>query len=568
VWPAVVLVVLYWAYVLIMARLETGMFAQFMSLLVAIGVLLLLFAVWWLTNRRIRFIDRLSVFVAAVAAGVLAVLTQPASGRFPWLLQSLPWVLTIWAVGLVALRKASGPARRRGLLAAVLLSWGAFALFRVDGLRGDGQPVLRGRWSLTAEERYLAERAKSNGERSVNPLSADSLTLRPGDWPGFRGANREGVATEVRIATDWSTNRPKQLWHRRIGPGWSSAAVVDGRLFTQEQRGSVEAVVCLDADTGREIWAHEDTARFEDGQAGAGPRATPTFADGRVYALGATGILNCLDASTGERKWSHDIAAESDAQRPIWGFSSSPLVIEGMVIVFAGGDGDKGLLAYRADSGEPAWTVAAGQNSYSSPHRVQIDGKEMVLFVGERGLTAIDPVSGAVLWENRITTKKGMGQCLQPHPLGTAQVLVTSESDGIVRIDVERNGQNWASSRRWTSRSLKPTFNDFVVHEQSIYGFDGSIFCCVDAATGRRRWKEGRYGNGQVLLLADQALLLIVSEKGAVVLVAADPEEHKELGRFQGIEGKTWNHPAIAQGRLYVRNGEEMACYELGSIKP
>lgn len=337
--------------------------------------------------------------------------------------------------------------------------------------------------------------------------------------------------------------------------------VVGDRLFTQEQRDRSEAVVCLDAATGREVWVHNDDVRFSDDQAGPGPRATPTFDDGRLYTLGATGILNCLDALTGERKWSHDLVAEMGAKRPIWGFSSSPLIVQGLVVVFAEGAGEKTLLAYDARSGELAWTANAGEAGYSSPQRISVNGTEQILFLGMSGLIGVDPATGKTLWQQSLP-KGGLFRPIQPHALGKGSILFASESDGVVLLNVKRDGENWTVSRQWASRALKPSFNDLVVHDGSIYGFDGNIFCCVDAQTGKRRWKEGRFGHGQVLLLADPSLLLILSEEGEVILLKANPQEHEEIGRFKAIEGKTWNHPAIAQGRLYVRNGEEMACYQ------
>src|SRR5262249_31353359 len=155
-----------------------------------------------------------------------------------------------------------------------------------------------------------------------------------------------------------------------------------------------EAVVCLDAATGRTLWSHEDEVRHQDVQSGAGPRATPTFADGHIFSLGATGMLNCLDAATGERKWSRDIADDAGARVPMWGFSCSPLVVGKRVVVFAGGDGEKTLLAYHTDSGKPAWSAPAGKVSYSSPHLASIGGEDHLLFANDRGLLAFAPSSG------------------------------------------------------------------------------------------------------------------------------------------------------------------------------
>jgi outer membrane protein assembly factor BamB len=556
-----VLVGLFWTYRIALDLLEPPLFVRFLCELAGVGLLAVLFAAWWLTNGRIGRAERWGVLAAAVAGGVGSALLSDKVGLIAWLLMSLPWALTAWAVGLLVGARVSARARRVGLLVALGLTWGAFLLLRFEGLNGDGQAIIRWRWTPSAEDRYRAELAQREAGEATG---AGAVVLRPGDWPGFRGPDRDGVVRGVRVATDWQASPPRLLWRQRVGPGWSSLAVVGGRLFTQEQRGEAEAVVCLDAATGRELWVHQDAARFADGQAGPGPRATPTFAAGRLYALGATGILNCLDAGSGERKWSRDLVADAGARLPLWGFSSSPLVVRGVVVVFAEGNSEKNLLAYGAESGEPEWSAGLGKASYSSPQPARLQGKEQVLFFGSRGLTGVDPASGAVLWEHGGLSGGGMPRSLQPHPLGEGEVLVASEADGAARVGVTREGPSWSTSQGWASRAFKPSFNDFVVHDGSIYGFDGGIFCCVDAPTGERRWKGGRYGHGQVLLLAEQALLVVVSEKGEVILLKASPEGREELGRFQAIKGKTWNHPALAQGRLYVRNGEEMACYQVG----
>lgn len=564
-WPAVVLVGLYWIIYLVIEFAELPVFQAFLIRFAALALVTIGFMVWWLTNRRIDLADRFQLFGAAIAAGVIAILLTHRTVIKPTVFfLAVPWMLTAWAGWLIVAKRLSVRTRRIGLFAAVLLPWLPFTLVRMEGLKGDTNPQVRWRWSRSAEELFLAERAKSpvpvGGDRPVS--SEDAFMLQPGDWPGFRGPDRTGEVHGIKIATDWNTAPPKLIWRQRIGPGWSSVAIVAGRLYTQEQRGESEAVVCLDSATGREIWSHQDYARFSEILGGVGPRATPTFAEGRIYALGATGILNCLDSATGERNWSRDIAADSGAKVPMWGFSSSPLVVNGMVIVFAGGASEQNLLAYDAQSGDRTWTAAAGHDSYTSPQPVAIGGANQLLFYSDVGLTAVDPVSGAVLWEHA-SAGPGEPRSVQPHLIRETQVLVSAPNAGTTLLDVTREGDEWRSAARWTSTELKPFFNDYVIHDGSIYGFDGKIFCCVDSQTGKRRWKLGRYGNGQVLLLADQPVLFVISETGEAVLVAANPDQHQEIARFQALNGKTWNHPAIAQGHLYVRNAEEIACYKL-----
>jgi outer membrane protein assembly factor BamB len=462
------------------------------------------------------------------------------------------------------------------MFAIPLFLWAATTLVRMDGLSGAGDVEFFWRWIPTAEERFLAERARSD-QKAANdeqPAAAEPLVASEQDWPRFRGVNADSALHGVKIATNWDESPPRLVWRRRMGPGWSSITVVGDRLFTQEQRGEREAVVCFDAATGNEIWAHEDNARFSEELGGDGPRATPTFADGKLYALGATGILNCLDAATGELQWTQDIAPpklddaiktneESAPQRPYWGYASSPLVTGDVVVVFAAGDRADSLRAYAIDTGEQAWTAASGTRSYSSPQMATFEDEEQVLYLSELELTAVDPKTGRNRW--RFDAGFEVGEpSIQPHVVGPSQVLVSFSQDaGTILLEVSQDDGAWKAEPVWKERDLKPYFNDFVRYEDSLYGFDGDIFACVDLKTGKRQWKRGRYGAGQVLLLADQGVLLVITEKGEAVLVAADPKEHRELAKFQAIEGKTWNHPTLVGDRLYVRNAEEMACYEL-----
>ncbi len=238
----------------------------------------------------------------------------------------------------------------------------------MDGADSDLRADIRWRWSPSAEDKFLAEQSgRFRGSAdSPSALAGWAPSIRSGDWKEFRGVDRNGVVHAEPIGTDWERNPPRLAWRERVGPAWSSVIVIGGRLFTQEQRGEQEAVVCYDTLTGRSLWVHEEPVRFWEAVSGAGPRATPTFHDGRIYSLGGTGILNCLDAATGKRYWTHNIAEDAGAKIPQWGFSGSPLLVDGLVIVFAGGDAGRSLLAYRAETEEPAWTASAGVMSYSS----------------------------------------------------------------------------------------------------------------------------------------------------------------------------------------------------------
>jgi outer membrane protein assembly factor BamB len=281
---------------------------------------------------------------------------------------------------------------------------------------------------------------------------------------------------------------------------------------------------------------------------------------------GATGILKCLDAATGKRFWIRNVATDASAKPPGWGYSSSPLVVDDKVIVFAGGEGDRNLLAYRTDSGEPAWAARASHDSYASPQLATLGGQRQCLLLGDHGLTAVDPSSGDALWQFG-WVMAGAPRTVQAHVLGSSQLVAgTLSGPGVALVEVTQESGQWKVAEVWSTTQMKPEFPDFAVQGGCAYGFDGAIFCCLDLASGERRWKKGRYGRGQVMSLPEQSLLLVVSESGELILLAADPEQHRELGRFQALSGKTWNHPVIAHGRLYVRNDEELACYELAGF--
>jgi outer membrane protein assembly factor BamB len=319
-------------------------------------------------------------------------------------------------------------------------------------------------------------------------------------------------------------------------------------------------VACYDVRTGEPVWRHSDPVRFWESNAGPGPRGTPTLSNGRVYAFGATGIVNVLDAHDGSLVWSRDAASETKAEVPYWGFSSSPLVIADLVVVAVSGK----LVAYDAASGERRWLVASRGGSYSSPHLATLDGVPQIVLLRGQGAHSVAPADGALLWEH---AWPDVGAILQPTLVSDHDLLITandmSGGVGTRRIAVAHGPGGWTVDERWTTSGLKPYFSDLVVHEGHAYGIDGRILACIDLADGKRKWKGGRFGQGQLVLLPEQDLLLVLSEEGELGLVGATPDQFNELARFKAIEGKTWNHPALVGDVLLVRNGEEMAAFRL-----
>ena len=550
-WPGVVAVALQW-----LAVVGLPFFAPETRPLGVLGGPFgwLAIVVWWAFFSRAPRAERWGgVILMIVALGATSLIGHRSILGLALVAYTLPVVSLAFVAWAVVGRRLSDRPRRAAMVATVLLACGMWTLVRSEGATGDMTVDFAWRWTVSPEQRLLAQ--EDDEPAALPPAPATETT--EAEWPGFRGEDRNGVISDVRIETDWSASPPVELWRRPIGPGWSSFAVRGDLLYTQEQRGDDEVVTCYDATNGEPVWRHRDAVRFWEANGGAGPRATPTSSGDRVYTFGATGILNALDAGDGTVVWSRDVASDTGARVPAWGFASSPLVVGDLVIVNIGA-----LAAYDLASGDPRWSGPGGDGSfmhlsyYSSPHLLAIDGVEQILQMSPAGTAGLVPSAGTPLWEHP------WSEIVQPALTADGDVLIGTGT-GMRRLAVSRGPGGWNVEERWTSAGLKPGFNDFVVHDGHAYGFDGAILACIDLEDGKRRWKGGRYGHGQLVLLAEQDLLLVVSEQGRLALVGATPDRFTELARFPAIEGKTWNHPVLARDLLLVRNGQEMVAFRL-----
>ena len=579
VWPGVVAVVLQWVFRFGVKELFPGIQGFGYAVLGSLAFFLIII-LWWTFFSRARWRERLGalglIAVAVTATWFLKHDSMWLQWLFAYAVPVLSLAFVTWAV---ATRRLPDKVRHATMAATILIACGAWMLLRQNGINGDHNATFGWRWSPSAEERLLAQETNAPAESTTvpttTPVATPATNAQPTpspattetpkttapaaearvDWPGFRGPKRDGVVRGVKIKTDWSQSPPVQLWRRPVGPGWSSFAVNGDLMYTQEQRGDNEVVACYKASTGQPVWSHSDKARFFESIAGAGPRGTPTLSNGRVYSFGATGILNVLDARNGAVVWTRNVAGETNTKIPFWGFSSSPVVIGDVVIVAAAGQ----LVAYDTATGNRRWVGPAGGGSYSSPHLVTIDGVAQVLLTSDGRLTSVSLADGKQLWQHQWAANS----IVQPALIAGDNVLVTSQEAGIRRIALTNKGGAWSVAERWTSNGLKPYFNDFVVHTGHAFGFDGRILSCVDLNDGQRKWKGGRYGNGQLVLLPDQDLLLVLSEEGELALVEASSDQFTELAKVPAIQGKTWNHPVLVGDVLLVRNAEEMAAFKL-----
>ena len=563
VWPGALLVILMWLAIKVPGWVAPGTIVQFMAMMWGPLAGAALILAWWIFASRFSWAVRLVGLLSMIVGLAAAFMVGHPSMRMGFIVFGVPVSVTALVVAAVIGSFLGNRSASLLVPIAVLGVWAFLACLRLDGLDGSINSSVSFRWTPTAEDRYLAARAKQVTQQasSLPATLPGALLLSDGDWPGFRGAGRDSKLAGVRISTNWNEQPPKQLWRHLIGPGWSSCCIIGDRLFTQEQRGVDEVVVCDDTSTGQELWAHSDRARFAEAMGGAGPRATPTFAGGKLYTLGASGILNCLNPLTGKVIWMRNIGTDAAAPTPMWGFASSPLVFGGLVTVITGGAG-KSVMAYDAATGAPAWAAGDGW-SYASTQVSRVAGVDSLLLVTARGASAFDPINGQFLWQHDFPIGSA-NRCVQPTLVSDNQFLLGAAFGiGTRRVSVTHNGGTWKSQADWTTRKLKPYYNDMVFHKGHIYGFDGSSVVCFDPESAESNWRANGYGNGQVLLLTDSDLLLILSEQGVAALVEARPDAYREAGRFQAINGKTWNHPVIAHGKLFVRNGEEIACYQL-----
>lgn len=426
-------------------------------------------------------------------------------------------------------------------------------LFYIEGVDGNLVPIIRWKWT----------------QRPVDSISISNhdsyksyFQISESDYPQFLGPNRDARINYPILETNWAKNPPTELWKQPIGAGWSSYAVVDNLAITQEQRGSNELIVAYNIHTGNVIWAHSDKSRFENALGGIGPRATPTISEqGKVFSLGAKGILNCLDFRTGRMIWQRDIQTDNDTDGLQWGRSSSPLIVNDLVVVNPGGINNRALVAYDQSSGKIRWASGDYNASYVSPALMDFLGRKQIVIINQKHVTAHDPLDGTLLWQEEFPSQGP--HCSQPVAIDNNSIFVSSGygvGSRLFSLSVTNDGK-FSSKTVWKSKGLKAKFTTVVLYKGFLYGLDDGILVCLDPTTGKRKWKKGRYGHGQLILVKD--ILLIISEQGRIVLVEPNPTFFREIAGFEALSGKTWNTPALSRNILLVRNHKEAAAYRL-----
>jgi outer membrane protein assembly factor BamB len=454
------------------------------------------------------------------------------------------------------------------LVAVLYCALIAFLLVRAGALkiewRGGYAPALTWRKSqpdYDALDRHRAARAAPGDN-----IAAEATV----PWPGFRGPNRDSHYEEP-ISTNWPAGGLTSLWREPVGGGYSSFAIAHGWAFTLEQRRDNETAVAYDFKTGRQIWTCAWPDRFQEYFSEEGPRSTPAFSDGKVYVLGATGELRCLDAEIGKTIWSRNIVVEYHGSVPSYGIASSPLVLGDKLIVQSGAGNGKSVLCLDKRDGKLIWSALDDPMGYASPALVNLAGQEQIIVCAETRTMGLGIEDGRVLWEIPWRVLHNQMPIAQPLLLSTNRFMLSAGYfTGCAAVEVTKAAAAFNARIVWQNKNLKNKFTSSVFWQGYIYGLDEDILTCLDASTGERKWKDGRYGYGQLLLASGSSdgraatgHLIILSGEGELALVKASPEHCQELARFQAIKGKTWNHPAIADGKILVRNAEEMACFQI-----
>ncbi len=482
-------------------------------------------------------------------------------------------VLPPAGLALLWLRKGTGVFRKSlGSLAIVIV--GVAHLFLFYGLRMEFSGGIRPVFTFQGGERHYREleahrvalqaAAPSIVEPTPRvPSVTPKATAESSYWADFLGPGRLGHYDQKPILTNWPARGLQQVWKQPVGGGYASFTAANGLAFTIEQRRGNEVVSAYDVRTGRERWTHSWKALFEETLGGNGPRATPVWNDGRVYALGAQGELRCLTAATGKLVWNKNILADNGAVNLQWGMSASPLVVDGKVIVTPGGGHGNSVVAYDKLYGQRVWGSLDDQAAYASPMLATVGGRRQLLVMTAKRAVGLAVEDGKLLWEYPWVAQYGINAA-QPIVVAANRVYLSSSyGRGAAVLELTAQGDGFQTRVVWANNRMKNKFNSAVLHDGYIYGLDDGILACVDVESGELKWKGGRYGYGQLLLASGH--LVVLTEDGDVVLVRAAPQKHQEIDRFSALKGKTWNIPAISDGLLLVRNEVEMAAFRIAA---
>jgi outer membrane protein assembly factor BamB len=389
----------------------------------------------------------------------------------------------------------------------------------------------------------------------IGLLAAAAMPVAAVDWPQWRGPQRNGISSESGWLLRWPAGGPRRLWTAQVGEGFSSVAVQGGRVYTMGNAGNRDTVYCLAAGTGRVLWRYSYPCPGGDQ---SGTRATPTVEANRVYTFSREGQAFCLNAASGARIWGRDLQRETGAPPPRWGFSGSPLVYDKLVIYNVGTSG----AALDKVTGKLVWKSGAGSAGYASPVAYAVgDRKGVAVFAGT-SLVGVDPKSGRTLWQFPWQTDFEVNAA-DPIFSGDTVFISSNYNRGCALIRLGRGARPTAV---WENRNMRNHFNSCVLLGGYLYGNDQNTLKCLELRTGAERWQ--RRGMGKGGLIGVNGYLLVLTERGTLVLSRANPQQYTEQAHASVLRGTCWTQPVLANGLVYCRSHEgELICLELRAGK-
>jgi outer membrane protein assembly factor BamB len=392
---------------------------------------------------------------------------------------------------------------------------------------------------------------------STNTLNLDAAIL-PGDWPQWRGPNRDGISNETGLLKSWPATGPKVLWRASSGEGYSGMSVAQGRLYTVYGQSGNETAFCLDANTGKEIWRAVVDKQFDNDQ-GGGSRSTPTVDGDLVYVLSARGRLMALNTKDGQKAWEHNLVSEYGGRVPTWGISVSPLVEGNMLLVDVGGKSGHSVMAFNKGTGVVIWKSETDIPGYSAPIAVDVNGVRQILVFTGSALVSLSPAAGKLFWRYPWETRYDVNAATPVFIPGDKVFISSGYGKGGALLQMQPTAKSHGA--RVAKPRHEESFLVVDIVQNNLYGFDDAFLTCLDAATGEPRWQQRGFQKGS-LLYAD-GHFIVLGERGNLALVEATPAGYKEKASFQILEGKCWTMPTLANGKLYARNQSEMLCVDV-----
>jgi len=401
---------------------------------------------------------------------------------------------------------------------------------------------------------------------SFNQKSADSKSKpaanSTSDWPQWLGPNRNGISAETGLLKSWPATGPKILWRIPLGEGFSGVSISQGRAYTLFSQGNDEFVVCLAAATGKELWRARSGSTFKDTN-GNGPRSTPTVHSEVVYALGAHGKLFALQTAGGKKLWSHDLKKEFKTSGPArdGGFSTSPLIEGNLLLVEAGGGEGNSFIAFNKQSGAMVWKVESDRAAFASPIAITVNGVRQIVFFSATGAIAMSPADGKVFWRLPWKTDDDVNAAT-PLFIPPDKVFISSGYDvGATLLRIKADNATARIEEIWKSKVMQNIYTSSILQGDYLYGFDGGMLKCIELNTGAEKWTQRGFGVG-TLIYAD-GHLIVLGDKGKLALVEAAPTGYKEKAVAEILDGRCITVPALAGGKLYLRNAKELICLDV-----